>query len=1241
MKKLRLLAWLITLTMLCELLPLGTFAQSDIGQSLAQAVAQNLEEENSKAVAAGKCGDNLTWSLSNDGTLTMSGTGDMYDYSSDSSSVLHTPWSKYLNDIKNLVVNDGATHIGKLAFANCSNLYSVVLPDTVSSIGEQAFTFCSSLVSINIPDAVDSISYQTFFGCKSLDAIVLPASISSIAPYAFDGCSSLASIVLPGSIVTIGRGAFTNCTSLASISIPLSVSSIEYAAFSSCSALKDVYYVGSEDQWNTISIGDKNDPLLNAAIHYKSSQSDIGISDSGVCGDNLTWVLSSDGTLTISGTGDMYDYNGVAPYNISPWYHNTDIKKLVINNGVSSIGDYALLGCYKISSISLPESLERIGYNALDPCSGLTEIDLPKNLTKLGGYSLASGSFSSIKIPDGISSIELYTFSNCKNLQNVDLPDDLTTINEGAFNHCESLTSIHIPQKVTDIKKYAFWYCSSLTNLELPSGISKINEGTFDSCAALSSISIPSTVTTIEKSAFYGCLSLKDVYFSGTESEWNAISIDSYQNDALRSAVIHCSDFTFGRDNPSFLNQAKYFFQGSELNYWNQKYNSGRPISFTDRFFHHFNQYASIHLSQEKFNQLTKNLSPAALQWFKLKMRSGDLWGGSCYGMVLVSAIHYMDPDRLSYAQLASTGLAADSATYSLPAPVDNSDVEDLINYYYASQLLPTQYKILSNCLYNCANDYDGVLNEIVTSLSHGIPVIASLSNHEIMLLHVKAELDDHYVLGIYDPNEATEQTLLLYKSPYIDADGDGYLNINYKDNQTQLQSYTLASDLDYIDVRNYFNPSIDHETATDYNDAHITIQAGGSVNVVHGGQYYYRAENGKLIEKSPDVHLFYPSNVSDENPSNDSVDLIFPKPSTTEDVKLVLSSDGVNDASMILNNSTLAVSASGPVELIYNEQTQTVDLTAAEPTDISLMVTQNDTSSTWPWHSWALDTAGTTEFHAELKDDGLHLSGDGIANAQYATENADTDIVDSGTIPAKATDVTIVKKDGNNQQTEIKDNTQTKPTDPDKLTVTVVDGKITAIDDVPIADDTTVLDNVAAETKITITADDKSADGKTFREWVVTPADSVTLSDASSSTASFTMGAVSVTIKAQYDSTTPTPTPTPGGGDSGSGGGGAAVILGLGAAAAITAGIVLTMPVDVQGRVELANHAAVPGAKVSLLQNGNVVTQTTADESGHFSLKAKRGDYELTVVYTDANGQFVQKTSRIKAPTKDFVVTF
>lgn len=126
----------------------------------------------------------------------------------------------------------------------------------------------------------------------------------------------------------------------------------------------------------------------------------------------------------------------------------------------------------------------------------------------------------------------------------------------------------------------------------------------------------------------------------------------------------------------------------------------------------------------------------------------------------------------------------------------------------------------------------------------------------------------------------------------------------------------------------------------------------------------------------------------------------------------------------------------------------------------------------------------------------------------------------------------------------------------------------------------------------------------------------------------------------------TPTPTPTPGGGSSsggggGGGGGGAAVLIGVGAAAAITAGVIMMSPVDVKGRVVLADQAAVPGAKISLLREGKVVAQTTADENGSFSLKAKRGSYELTAAYTTADGQLIYKTIDIKAPAKDLTVTF
>ena len=124
-----------------------------------------------------------------------------------------------------------------------------------------------------------------------------------------------------------------------------------------------------------------------------------------------------------------------------------------------------------------------------------------------------------------------------------------------------------------------------------------------------------------------------------------------------------------------------------------------------------------------------------------------------------------------------------------------------------------------------------------------------------------------------------------------------------------------------------------------------------------------------------------------------------------------------------------------------------------------------------------------------------------------------------------------------------------------------------------------------------------------------------------------------------------PTPTPTPGGGSSsgggGGGGGGAAVLIGVGAAAAITAGVIMMSPVEIKGRVVLADQAAVPGAKISLLREGKVVAQTTADENGSFAFKAKRGSYELTAAYTNADGQLIYKTIDIKAPVKDLTVTF
>lgn len=982
----------------------------------------------------------------------------------------------------------------------------------------------------------------------------------------------------------------------------------------------------------------------------------------GKCGDNLTWSLSDDGTLTISGTGDMYNYNDVAPYNISPWYHDltssnsggysgVSIKNVTIREGVTSIGNNAFLGCGKISNIEFPDSLTSIGKSAFSPSPALNEVTLPKNLVNLGAYAFSRGNFSSIEIPEGVTSIQQYTFSGCKKLASIQLPKSLISIEDGAFNGCAELLSIQIPNTVSSLGKFTFFNCISLFSpIQIPNGVTCIPKGLLDGCSSFSSISIPKSVTSIEDSAFHGCASLTDVYFEGTQSQWDAISVSKYQNDALQTATIHYlssgaeekTEFTFGRDNLSFLNKSGDFFSFADrANNVLSKLAlvNPRPLNPSQK-----NQII-YNISDEKFDQLTTKLTPTLKKRF-LDARLSE-WGGSCRGMSTVVMLHYLHSDMLPLSQLPTI---SESTPYELPSPKDNDDVSNLINYYQLAQFLPTYQLKKRETLVNSLLDFSGTLSDLIDSLENGTPVLVGMQSnrggHAVVFLKILSEDDNEYKISIYDPNYSTAQTLKLLKTPYVPASEEGpegFLHVQYG-TFNYIQCYIKASDLEHIDIRNYFGLS-DNESYIDYDMPSISISPNSDIIFTSGDKTYYRTKNGEIVYSDSSIISFFDEYADETGSSN--LNICIPSALSTSPIQLDIAPlNGTSDTNILLNSTLLSLSTSGPVSLTYNEEARTVDVTAETPTDVNVLMTQNNTTTEWPWNSWAIDTTGTTEFHAELKDDGLHLSGDGIANAQYATENADTDIVDNGTIPAKANEVTIIKKDGNNQKTEIKDNTQTKPTDPDKLTVTVVDGKITAIDDVPTADDTTVLDNVTEGAKITITADDKSADGKTFREWVVTPADSVTLSDASSSTASFTMGAVSVTIKAQYDSTTPTPTPTPGGGDSGSGGGGgdgggAAVILGLGAAAAITAGIVLTMPVDVQGRVELADHAAVPGAKVSLLKNGNVVTQTTADESGHFSLKAKRGDYELAVVYTDANGQFVQKTTRIKAPAKDFVVTF
>ncbi|MCD8309353.1 MAG: leucine-rich repeat domain-containing protein, partial [Clostridia bacterium] len=174
--------------------------------------------------------------------------------------------------LESITISDSVTSIGDLAFYWCTSLTSITIGGSVETIGEWAFYECTSLTSVIIPDSVTSIGERAFYGCSSLTSITIPDSVTSIGNEAFACCESLTSVTIPNSVTTIGEWAFWNCISLTSVTIGSSVTTIREYAFYSCDLLESIYFVGTEEEWNSITlVGTYSDPTyFGATIYYYS-----------------------------------------------------------------------------------------------------------------------------------------------------------------------------------------------------------------------------------------------------------------------------------------------------------------------------------------------------------------------------------------------------------------------------------------------------------------------------------------------------------------------------------------------------------------------------------------------------------------------------------------------------------------------------------------------------------------------------------------------------------------------------------------------------------------------------------------------------------------------------------------------------------------------------------------------------------------------------------------------------------
>ena len=499
-------------------------------------------------------------------------------------------------------VNLSCPNIGQQAFSFCEKLATVNLLDGVESIGSYAFAYCP-FTTISIPNSVRNIGYGAFYECNTLAQVTIGNGVEKIAQMAFLNTALLndagnwtdnvlyignyliaANQEINGSYTVadgtrlIADGAFQNCSELTEVTIPASVIGMGESAFAACSNLvvlnveATIPPVITNNTFNGVSKDIQlNVPAgsMDAYMADPNWQILFQIIDgriTGTCGNDLTWELViGTGTLTISGTGSMFDFE----INLPGWNpYSAYISTVSLPEGIENIGNLAFYQCSALTQINFPNSISRIGDWAFMGCSLLAEIELSNGITNIGQYAFSGcSSLKQINIPETVTEIGNGAFDACSALTEITIPGKVTDIRDGMFYGCSALEQITLHDEVTSIGDYAFYECKALKSIIIPDKVTSIGIMAFCNCQALEQITIGNNVTSIGQSAFYGCFAVRQIIipenvasigtqaFDGctalTKVNWNAINCGEFINGGsitplFFSISTNITEFTFG-----------------------------------------------------------------------------------------------------------------------------------------------------------------------------------------------------------------------------------------------------------------------------------------------------------------------------------------------------------------------------------------------------------------------------------------------------------------------------------------------------------------------------------------------------------------------------------------------------------------------------------------------------------------------------------------------------------------------
>ena len=523
----------------------------------------------------GKCGDNLYFEFDEDsGTLSITGTGAMYDYEWD------MPWRGYSERILKVELSDGLTTLGKGAFTCCGNLKSIDLPDTLTTISDHALEECHALTSLTIPASVKYIGVYAICACVSLTDLVLSEGLETIDMYAFMGCHALKNVVLPESLKHLGGGAFEyctgleeaqlpetletvpwhtfiDCTSLKEIVIPKTVTEISYYAFAGCTALEDVTFEGTA-------------PYVDAGLFGDAYPFNYVTADAWYPGEEITWTdrakAALGGNLTWRPIGSEVPSEPVYPcaatvkikasVRSEPSTYATKVASLEVGTQVCVYETTVTnnMEWARIDSGWVP--LEYLDLSGNSGTGSVTGGSCGENLTwsfdrssgkltitgsgPMKDYYADSDNQGNMEIPS-----PWYTFRD--QILSVELEENVTSVGVNAFYDCTALANISIPSTVTEIGRCAFDGCGSLKNVVvsgnneyycsqsgvlftgdmtrlikypaqkenklyiIPDSVCQMDGYAFEGNHWLERVSIPDSITQLEEGTFDGCAALTEV----------------------------------------------------------------------------------------------------------------------------------------------------------------------------------------------------------------------------------------------------------------------------------------------------------------------------------------------------------------------------------------------------------------------------------------------------------------------------------------------------------------------------------------------------------------------------------------------------------------------------------------------------------------------------------------------------------------------------------------------------------